>query len=60
MKGNTASLSEKYGGVTVDTMPCSASDSPTMHRAAILANGRDVALDTKGTVRDARGLTSRT
>ncbi len=31
-----------------------------MQRAAILASGRPVALDTKGTVREARGLTSST
>ena len=31
-----------------------------MQRAAILASGRPVAFDTKGTVRDARGLTSST
>ncbi len=31
-----------------------------MQRAAILASGRAVALETKGTVRDARGLTSST
>ena len=33
--------------------------APAMMRAAILASGRPVALDTKGEVRDARGFTSR-
>jgi hypothetical protein len=31
-----------------------------MQRAAILASGTPVALETKGTVREARGLTSST
>ena len=31
-----------------------------MARAAILASGKPVALETNGTVRDARGLTSNT
>src|SRR5580765_4606694 len=54
--GNTASLTEKYGGVTSST-DCSFSVLPAMQRAAILASGRPVALETYGTVRDARGLT---
>jgi hypothetical protein len=40
--------------------PWLASDCPTMQRAAIFASCSPVALETKGTVRDARGLTSRT
>ena len=59
-KGNTASLTLKYGGVTSSKIPCASSDWPTMHRAATLANWMPVALLTKGTVREARGLTSRT
>ena len=35
------------------------SDSPSITRTATLARGTPVALPTKGTVRDARGLTSR-
>ena len=31
-----------------------------MQRAAIFASGRPVAFETKGTVREARGFTSRT
>ena len=38
----------------------SATVAPIMIRAAALASGVAVALDTKGTVRDARGLASRT
>jgi hypothetical protein len=37
-----------------------ASVVPAMQRAAILASGTPVALDTNGTVREARGLTSST
>ena len=61
LNGKTASLTEKYGGTTSPrTFFWLASDWPTMQRAAILASGSPVALETKGTVRDARGLTSRT
>ena len=60
MNGNTASLTEKYGGTISPATPCAASDWPTMQRAAILASGRPVAFETYGTVRDARGLTSST
>src|ERR1700682_3727849 len=60
MNGNTASLTEKYGGTTSPVMPWLASVWPTMQRAAILASALPVALDTNGTVRDARGLTSST
>ena len=35
-------------------------DLPAMQRAAIFASGMPVALDTKGTVREARGFTSST
>ena len=38
----------------------SAIDSPSMMRAAALASGVAVALETNGTVRDARGLASST
>ena len=56
-KGKTASLtaiwatSRRIGGR-------SASFSPAITRAAILATGAPIALATKGTVRLARGLTS--
>ena len=61
LNGNTASLTEKYGGTTSPRDALLArSDWPTMQRAAILASGWPVALDTNGTVREARGLTSST
>ena len=59
-KGKTASLTEKYGGTTSTRAPCSFRVRPTMQRAAIFASGSPVAFDTKGTVREARGLTSST
>src|SRR5450432_2489535 len=60
MNGKTASLTEKYGGTISPATPWLASDWPTMQRAAILASGLPVALETYGTVREARGLTSST
>ena len=61
LNGKTASLTEKYGGMTSPRTPFwSRSVWPTMQRAAILASGSPVALETNGTVRDARGLTSST
>ncbi|MDT4890499.1 hypothetical protein FQZ97_1273460 [compost metagenome] len=59
-KGNTASFTLKYGGTTSSPMPCWSSDWPAMQRAATLANWMPVALETKGTVREARGFTSST
>ena len=57
-KGKTASLTATWPlghGVRAKA----ASFSPAITRAAILAIGTPVALATKGTVRLARGLTSR-
>ena len=48
------------GGGTAAVMPCSRSGIPTMIRAAAFASGTPMALLTNGTVRLARGLTSRT
>ena len=56
--GNTASLTEKYGGIRSTVRCCWPKVLPVMTRAATLAKGMPVALETKGTVRDARGLTS--
>ena len=56
--GNTASLTATCLGVT-SLMPSSRSVLPTAMRAAILASGTPVTFETNGTVRDARGLTSR-
>ena len=57
--GKTASLTETYFGTGSAVIPCSRSRLPTMTRAATLARFNPVALDTKGTVREARGLTSK-
>ena len=46
LKGNTASFTEKYGGVTSSVAPCSFSVRPAMQRAAIMASGLPVALET--------------
>jgi hypothetical protein len=43
-KGNTASFTLKYGGVTSLVMPCWSSVWPTMQRAATLASWMPVAL----------------
>src|SRR4030095_6804310 len=60
LNGKTASWTEKYGGTTSPrTFFWLASDWPAMQRAAILASGSPVALEAKGTVRDARGVTPR-
>ena len=59
-KGNTASLTEKYGGMRSAVRPRSTSRWPAITRAAALASGTPVALETNGTVREARGFTSST
>ncbi len=56
--GKTDSLTATWVGV-FSTTPSSASVRPVITRAAILASGTPIALDTNGTVREARGLTSR-
>jgi hypothetical protein len=57
-KGKTASLTAVWP-LCRCSKPNSASAAPAISRAAILATGTPVALATKGTVRLARGLTSR-
>jgi len=59
-KGKTASFTLRWRGTFVARMPCSASDFPTVQRAAMRAQGMPVALPTKGTVREARGFASST
>ncbi len=59
-KGMTASFTETCFGLGVAKSPCFASEIPAMASAAFLAKGTPVALPTKGTVRLARGFTSRT
>ena len=58
-KGSTASLTETWSrGAPSAGRPSSAMRAPSMIRQAILASGIAVALETKGTVREARGLAS--
>ena len=59
-KGKTASLTEKWVGMISVVKPSSFSVLPDITRAAIFAKGLPMALLTKGTVREARGFTSRT
>ena len=60
--GSTASLTETCSPYPSPSLPCgrpmSAILSPSMIRQASLASGRPTALDTNGTVREARGLAS--
>ncbi len=59
-KGRTASFTEKYFG-TISVVKSRLSRlSPIITRAASFASGRPMALETNGTVRDARGFTSMT
>ncbi len=69
LNGSTASLTASGAPRSSVAPSCSGStpaarrsamDSPTITRAAALASGVPVALETNGTVRDARGLASRT
>ena len=65
-KGKTASLTAMWPGLARvglrrrKAAKASSSFSPAMMRAAILAIGAPMVLATKGTVREARGLTSST
>ena len=58
-KGKTASLTPTCFGLALGRAKAD-SFSPAMTRAAIFAMGAPITLATKGTVRDARGLTSST
>ena len=60
MNGNTDFLHREVRRHDLADTPCSLELVPAMTRAAIFASGTPVALDTNGTVRDARGFTSRT
>ena len=60
MKGNTASLTAMWRSSRASTAASAATLSPIIARVAILASGTPMALDTNGTVREARGLTSMT
>ena len=59
--GSTASLTQTWSvGIASAGRPRSAMRSPSMIRQAIFASGTPIALETNGTVRDARGLASMT
>ena len=58
--GNTASLTHQCFGVCSRVKPRSFSLAPVMTLAANFASGTPMALATNGTVREARGFTSRT
>ena len=56
--GSTASFTDTWPLSVFSGSPIVASFSPSITRQASLASGSPVALDTNGTVRDARGLAS--
>jgi hypothetical protein len=58
LKGKTTSFTLTCLGSGSSCTPSSASDLPAITLAAIFAHGTPVALETNGTVRLARGLTS--
>ncbi len=59
--GSTASLTQTCSSASGSSgSPRSAIFSPSITRQAILASGTPIALETNGTVRDARGLASMT
>ena len=60
MKGKTASLTARWATSRSSAKPSSRSEAPSMTLVASLARGTPMALETKGTVREARGFTSRT
>ena len=60
VKGKTASLQATPGTGSSSGTPSSSRVFPTITAAASLARGAPVALLTNGTVREARGFTSRT
>ncbi len=61
MNGNTASFTETCVGIgSVEYALLRQSDTPAITLAAIFATGKPVAFATNGTVRLARGFTSRT
>src|SRR4026209_2275889 len=59
-KGNTGDFTKKFFTGNSSAKLKSANFFPVINRAATFASGTPVALLTNGTVRDARGFTSRT
>src|SRR5439155_26698476 len=60
LNGNTASFTDTYAGTISSVSPTSASDSPSITRAASDASGTPIAFETNGTVRLVQGCTSGT
>ena len=60
INGKTASFTEKNLGTISFVTFCDLRFEPIIARAAILANCNPHALETKGTVREALGFTSKT
>ena len=60
LKGNTDSLIAQCFGMISSVKPSSRKVEPAIIRAPSLAKGTPIALLTKGTVREARGFTSKT
>jgi hypothetical protein len=58
--GKIASFAHARVGSARDGRPSAPRASPSRSRQACSTSGREVALATKGTVRDARGLASKT
>lgn len=58
--GKTASFTQWWLGSTSSVKPSSFSVLPAITLAASFASGMPIALETNGTVRDARGFTSMT
>jgi hypothetical protein len=60
VNGKTLSLTLVWAGRGASVTPRASSDWPAITLAASFAHGTPVALETNGTVREARGLTSST
>ena len=58
--GKMASFAQARVGSARGGRPSASRDSPSRSRQACSTSGIEVAFETKGTVRDARGLASRT
>ena len=59
VNGKTLCFTATWRGTSMSSMPSSSSECPAITFAAIFASGRPVAFETNGTVREARGFTSR-
>ena len=57
-KAGALTKKRRFSGRRISPMPCACSDSPSAQRTAMSVKGQPVALERKGTLREARGLTS--